>query len=345
MSNSTADYFIALSNKLAEEGKVVVITSKIRKTNIALNNDIIILKWPSKRPTSWKDFLFLCKIVKLHKPHTMISMFSSVNLFIIVGWIFRVKVRIAWIRSLSTQFVQDKKYVYRKALIYRLATQIITNSIATKKDASSFYIIKEKKIKVLPNSVKDYNKTLEEVVVDRNKVVYVGRLHHTKGVDVLIKAISLLRNKSYDVSLDIIGGGGFYKKLLELTASLNLLENIRFLGSKTKLDVLKSYKSSYCAVVPSHSEAFGYTVIESMSVGTCVIGANNTGIKEIIVANKTGLLFETGNVNELAACLELILNDVKLRNSLAKSGYKRFQEFYENSYAINRDYQFIKTLN
>jgi len=344
MNNSTADYFIALSNKLAEENKVIVISSKIRETNISLKKNIIVLKWPSKRPTSWRDFWFLSKLVLSYKPNTMISMFSSVNLFLIVGWIFRVNVRVAWIRSLSTQFPQKIKYVYRKKIIYKLATQIITNSKATKKNAANFYSIRKNKIKVLPNSVIDYSDNIVNVRLDTSKIVYVGRLNQTKGVDVLIKAFGLLIKKGFDIHLDIIGNGNFYKVLFELTESLQLSDKVSFLGSKSKEDVLKAYKSSYCSVVPSYSEAFGFTVIESMSVGTCVIGANNTGIKEIIVNNKTGLLFETGNEIDLVEKFELIFNDIGLRNDLANAGYNRFLGLFENSYAINRDSNFLNKL-
>ena len=344
MNTSTADYFITLSNKFSEENQVVVIAGKIRETDVKLKKGITVLHWPSERPNSWKDFRFLYKLVRTYKPDVMLSIFSFVNLFLIVGWLFRVNVRVAWIRTLSTQYAQKKHKVLRKSLIYSLATDIITNSNTTKKDVSDFFKIPLRKITVLPNSVKDYSDSLKEIVVERNSLLYVGRLHPSKGIDILIHAFSQILKKFPQLHLDIIGQGEILDKLIELTKKLGISKNVSFQGEKNKETVLKAYKKSYCTIIPSHSEAFGFTVIEAMSVGTCVIGANNTGIKEIIIHDETGLLFETGNSDELALQLERILVNENFRNKLSSKGYHRFISKYENSVAINRDVEFFKGL-
>ncbi len=342
MNNSTADYFIALSNKLSEENKVVVITSKIRKTNIKLNENITILKWPTKRLTTWKGFRFLYKTIRQYKPDTMISMFSFVNLFLIVGWLLRVNIRVAWIRTLSSQYAQKRYKVCRKSLVYGLSTDIITNSNATKNDVITFFRIPESKITVLPNSVKDYSHSLQKIITSTESLLYVGRLHPSKGVDILLHSFSKLLERFPNLNLVIIGQGNILNDLVKLTESLDISKNVFFLGEKDKESVLKAYKMSYCTVIPSYSEAFGFTVIEAMSTSTCVIGANNTGIKEIIKHEETGLLFETGNSVDLALQLGRIFEDEKFRNKLASNGYQRFLNYFENTYAINRDIKFFK---
>lgn len=344
MKNSTADYFIALCNKLAEENQVVIITSKIRDSNLPIYPSIKIYKWPTSHPNTWKDFMFICKKVNDYKPDVMISMFSAVNLFLIAGKRYGVTHRIAWIRSLSTQFKQRKLHVWRRSLIYRLATVILVNSEATKKDASQFYHIAHSKIRVLPNSVKDYSNTVQNVPISPSKIVYVGRLHASKGIEVLINSFAILLSKGYDLQLDIIGNGGILNDLIRLTQTKAIEERVSFLGVKSKEAVLEAFKSAYCAVVPSYFEAFGFTVIEAMSVGTCVIGANNTGIKEIIHHAETGLLFETGNSMDLALQLESVLTNENLRNRLAQAGYNRFRANYDSQFAINRDVEFLKQL-
>ncbi|WP_047547844.1 glycosyltransferase family 4 protein [Psychroserpens sp. Hel_I_66] len=341
MNNSTSDYFITLSNKLSEENKVVVIAQKIRETNLKLNENITVLKWPTKKPTTWKGFRFLYKTVRHYKPVMMISMFSFVNLFLIVGWFLRVKIRVAWIRTLSSQYSQKRYKVYRKSLIYSLSTDIITNSIATKNDVVNFFRIPERKITVLPNSVKDYSQSLQDITNNTENLLYVGRLHPSKGVDVLLHSFSQLLERFPKLQLVIIGHGNILNQLVKLAESLGVSNHVVFLGEKDKESVLKAYKMSYCTIIPSYAEAFGFTVIEAMSVGTCVIGANNTGIKEIIIPNETGLLFETGDYNDLAKKIESILLNKSYRNHLAKSGFERFLEFYENNYAVKRDFDFF----
>lgn len=344
MKTSVADYFITLSNELAKNHKVVVIASKIRDTNIKLNENIIVLKWPSKRPTSLKDFWFLAEQVKKYKPILMISLFGSVNLFLIVGWIFGIKNRVAWIRTLSSQYPQTRYKVFRKRTIYKLGTHFITNSIATKIDAIDYFQVAESKITVLPNSVKDYSKSLKELGTDTSKILYVGRLHPSKGIDVLIRAFAQVTETFPQLHLDILGHGHILNDLVMLAKLLGISDKVSFLGEKNKETVLRAYKTSYCTVVPSHSEAFGFTVIEAMSASTCVIGANNTGIKEIIIDKDTGLLFETGNAEDLALKIEFLLGDIDYRNKLSNKGYERFIRCYENNYAIKRDINFFNKL-
>src|SRR5690554_6457707 len=152
----------------------------------------------------------------------MISMFGFVNMFLIVGWLFRVQVRVAWIRTLSSQYGQKRYKVLRKSFIYTLATNIITNSNATKVDVSNFFKIPSRKITILPNSVTDYSSTLQGITTDTENLLYVGRLHPSKGIDVLIHAFSQIVKKFPMLHLDIIGHGPFLTELLELTKSLGI---------------------------------------------------------------------------------------------------------------------------
>lgn len=343
-NSSVSDYFVDLSIKLSSKYKVVIFSDKKKPENILLPTDIAIKYWPSVRPTKFKDGYFLYKNIKKYKPVLTISLFGSVNIFMLVGWFCNVQNRVAWVRTLSSQFPQKKINVIRKSLVYKLATRIITNSEATKQDVIDNFGVDEKKIKVLPNSVKNYNDTLPNIEIQTNKIVYVGRLHPSKGIDILIDALSIIRDKKIDIHLDIIGEGPIENKLKEQSAHLKLDNIIHFLGSKNKEDVLKAFKSSYCAVIPSNTEAFGFTVIEAMSVETCVIGANNTGIKEIIIPEQTGLLFETGNAEDLANKLESIFRNKTWRNTLSKNGFDRFLNNYETEYAVNRDFTFFKKM-
>ena len=338
---SVSDYFTELSNKLSEVYSVIVI-SQGNYVPDKLNNNINLFFWPSKRPTKFKDFIFLSKLIIKYKPFLIISLFGSVNINMICSFIFKVKYRVAWIRTLSTQFPQKPHLVLRKRIIYKLSNLIISNSKATAQDASKIYHIKPNKIKVLPNSVKDYIEYYSYVKKNKNKFIYVGRLHKSKGVDILVRAFKKVLEKNNDIKLYIIGNGPELRNLRNLSKHLDLKENqIIFLGTLKKTRVLKEMKSSYSTIVPSNSEAFGFTVIEAMSMKTCVIGANNTGIKEIINHNKTGLLFQTGNDEDLAVKINLVIKNNELRNKLALGGYEHFKSNYCVDVAVNRDFDFF----
>ena len=274
-----------------------------------------------------------------------ISVFGSVNIFLIVGFLCRVKIRVAWISTLSTQFTQKKILVFRKSLVYKLATNIIANSNATKLDAVKIYKVAQEKIKVLPNSVKDfYNEVSNNEEKEIKSITYVGRLHKSKGVQILIRAFYQIHFQFSNIRLVIIGGGEEELFLKALVNELNLNDFVSFKGNLTKIKVLESFKKSYLAVIPSVSEAFGFTVIEAMSMKTLVIGANNTGIKEIIKDNNTGLLFETNNVESLAEKMTEMLKQPNKRDRLVLNGFNHFQKKYETKFAIQRDRAFFNSL-
>lgn len=340
---SVSDHFVSLANEFSCAYRVVVITD-MTEAKDELNNEVILKTWPSSRPTHLKDFLFLFKEMKKYAPILTISLFGSVNIFLIVGFLLRIPNRFAWIRTLSTQFPQKKILVFRKKLIYKLATGIITNSEATKIDSSVTYCIPMYKIKVLPNAVKAYELNENFFPEDLKNVVYVGRLHPSKGVTTLISAFAKLHTLHPKTHLQIIGSGPELTILEKQVSLLNLEQAITFKGNLNKTEVLKHFEAAYCAVIPSVSEAFGYTIIEAMSVKTCVVGANNTGIKEVILDHETGLLFETSDSTDLFIKLNLLLNNTVLRNNLAENGYLRFLKTFENTQAVQRDFNFFKNV-
>lgn len=340
---SVSDHFVSLANELSSSYLVVVFTDRTEAKE-QLNTEVILKTWPSQRPTHFRDFHFLYRQIKAYRPSLTVSLFGSVNIFMVMGFLMRIPHRFAWIRTLSTQFPQKKVLVLRKKYIYKLSTGIITNSEATKADAAVTYGIPLSKIKVLPNAVKAYpnlNQVLPEGV---KNIVYVGRLHPSKGVATLISAFEKLHAQHPDIHLQIIGSGPELQNLEKQVTTGNVTPAVTFKGNLYKTEVLKHFAAAYCAVIPSLSEAFGYTTIEAMSVKTCVVGANNTGIKEVIMDQVTGLLFETADATDLFEKLNFLLNNTTVRNDLAANGYLRFLKVYENTIAVQRDFNFFKNV-
>ncbi|MBL0738897.1 glycosyltransferase family 4 protein [Flavobacterium sp. GN10] len=344
-TGSVSDYFLALVENLNKKYQVIIFSDTKTNEAIAVPKDVVIKHWPSTRPTKWVDGVFLYRNIKKYRPSMTISIFGSVNIFLIVGFLCGVKTRIAWIRTLSSQFKQKNILVFRKRLLYKLATNFVTNSNATKEDVNKKFYVPISKIMVLPNSIRDFYSDIQSVNYANIKVItYAGRLHKSKGVEVLIKAFSKICAPFADVKLIIIGSGEEESNLKKLVKDLKLEEFVDFKGNLSRNKVLEMFKSSYLAVVPSHSEAFGYTVIEAMSMKTLIIGANNTGIKEIIRDNNTGLLFETNQVNDLHEKISSALLNPEVRNKLAIEGYNHFKNNYETSGAIKRDLYYFDNL-
>ena len=119
---------------------------------------------------------------------------------------------------------------------------------------------------------------------------YVGRLSHEKGVATLVEAAGKL---SYP--LKIIGGG-------ELEDSLKAVAgpNVEFVGYKQWPEIKEIVGHARFSVIPSEwYENNPLSVIEAECLGTPVLGANIGGIPELIDNGRTGMLFESGDIEDL----------------------------------------------
>jgi glycosyltransferase involved in cell wall biosynthesis len=122
---------------------------------------------------------------------------------------------------------------------------------------------------------------------------YVGRLSEEKGVETLLKAARNLP----EYHLKIIGSGPLSDYFLEHYND----PHIEFCGHKSKNEVQELLSEAVFSVMPSECyENNPLAVIESLCLGTPVIGANIGGIPELITEKINGSLFESGNQSDLA---------------------------------------------
>lgn len=322
---SVTEFFLNLANRLSKKYQVVIIADKIETQPVAVNPSIRVFQWPSERPTKFRDFIFLAKLIKKYRPTLMLSMFSSVNIFLVAGFIFRIKHRIAWARTISSAFILKSSLAKRKSLVYKLASRVFANSVSTKNDLIETFNVPSNKITVIPNAVR---KPEFQTSVDDNLITFVGRMHPSKGIDTLLKAMPNVVTKFPKIRLQIIGGGD-QQPFVELAEKLQVSNNVVFRGRQTKDVLLRELSRSYFSLVPSVVEAFGFVIIESFSVCTPVIGSNSSGIAEVIRHGQDGFLFETGNSDDLAEKMLHLLADKELRDKFGQNCHCRFAEEYE----------------
>jgi len=159
----------------------------------------------------------------------------------------------------------------------------------------------QKRLIALPNFIDDNKLTGGQVPRD-NHYCYVGRLSEEKGIETLLKAARELPR----FALKVIGTGPLEDDLRERYDG----GNIEFLGFRNWEELRIILGSSRCMVIPSECyENNPLSVIESLCLGTPVIGSRSGGIPELIDQNKNGLIFEPGNVNQLKEQLNLIYHN------------------------------------
>lgn len=151
---------------------------------------------------------------------------------------------------------------------------------------------------------------------------YVSRIDKGKGWDTLIKASTLLQNKSYNVSLDIIGRGMETSMMEGLIESLNV-SNAQYLGPIPYKELPKYYQSFDLFIFPTKlRESLGLVGLEAMANSTPVIGSAIGGLKDYIIDGYNGFLFEVGNEYELAnKIIQFVELSAKDRATMSKNAY------------------------
>lgn len=154
-------------------------------------------------------------------------------------------------------------------LASRIAKKHIAVSENTKKDLEAIGV---KNVKVIPNGI-DFERIQKIKPADEESdVLFVGRLIKEKKVDVLIKAIRLIKKDNPSIKCLIIGDGPERSKLEKLVDILDLSKNVKFKGFlENHDDVISLMKASKVFVLPSIREGFGIAAIEANACGLPVV--------------------------------------------------------------------------
>lgn len=162
---------------------------------------------------------------------------------------------------------------------------------------------------------------------DKNIVefLFVGRIVPIKNIPFLIKGFQEAYRENNKIILNIVGDGD----VDEVTRIKELAKGdkaINFLGAKTGNELVKIYQTNDVFILTSNYDNYPNVVLEAMACGLPVIGTNVGGIPSQIINNKTGILIESNNIEQLKnAILELARNKEK-RESMGILGRKRVEK-------------------
>jgi glycosyltransferase involved in cell wall biosynthesis len=130
------------------------------------------------------------------------------------------------------------------------------------------------------------------------KLLAVGRLHPVKDHDFLIKACARVAAGNLKFDCLIAGEGPEHRNLERLIAKLGLAQHVHLLGSVDRLKVGTLYERADVVVLTSRSEGIPLVLMEAMARGKVVLAPAITGIPELVIAGKTGFLYEPHSMND-----------------------------------------------
>lgn len=170
-----------------------------------------------------------------------------------------------------------------------------------------------------------------------SNVLFLGRLDPRNGLDLLIESFPLVLKQRPKTRLIIIGDGKL-RPLYERMAGALLGKSIFFEGAinQERPDYLAT-SDVFC--YPATKASFGITLLEAMAAGVPVIAADNTGFRDLIRHEETGLLTSPTDPQDMASAIVRVLDDKSLALKLKQNGLKMADE-YSWSHVVDRILEF-----
>jgi len=357
-----------LSRELVRRGhEVTVFTSNARNSRVNLDrkgpydiDGVKVVYFNNYLSNPWLLLFFTPGIVKSLrdelKEYDIVHQHGIRTFQSIAAYYYCSKYEVSYILSPHGSLPQINNWIFLKKMYdYVLGNKILAKAskiIATtpaEADQCRKLGIKENKIVQSTNGIDiDEYKQLPERgafrknyhIRERRIVLFLGRIHKIKGLDILATAFTELLRGGEDVRLVIAGQDyGYSAELKKILRMLNVGNKVTFTGFLSGREKLQAYVDADVYVLPSIYESFSTTVLEALACDTPVIVTDRCYIADVI-DGQAGLVVPYDK-NQLRDALLHMLSDDKMRLQFGEKGrllvrdkfnWKKIAEQIENVY-------------
>ncbi len=234
--------------------------------------------------------------------------------------------------------------------VIQKADRIIAATLAEKSQLEFLYETPSKQIAVIPPGVdtshfypipQEEAKEVIGVPPNNRIILFVGRIEPLKGIDTLIRAISIIQQSGELAccphQIAIIGGEPNVRpeemnvemaRLQDMVKSLGIENFVMFLGKQDQKFLPYYYSAAEVVVMPSHYESFGMVALEAMACGTPVVASQVGGLAFLVQDGKTGFVIQGNDPALLADRLIQLIKNSELQQQMSKNS-----EVYAKQYA------------
>ena len=198
------------------------------------------------------------------------------------------------------------------------------------------------KVDILPNFID------EEVFYPGNNklhvIVFVGRIHWSKGIEYLIRGFAKLKKEFPDFILKIAGNGEDKNKFINLVRAESI-NDVQFLGSIQNNKLGDLLREAMIYVLPSvNMEGHPKALIEAMACGVAPIVTNVPGNKDLIIHENTGMVVSPKSEDEIYAALKYLIQNEKARNDIERNVLSESKQYFFSS-LISKEIDFLNLIN
>jgi len=208
---------------------------------------------------------------------------------------------------------QQKKNFFKKMIFKRKINNIYSNhqtitvSNNIRESMLLNFSLDSLKIRTIHNPF-DFKKIVykseEQIEIEEDYILHIGRFEAIKRHDILIEAFKNIENKN--IKLVLLGEGALKEKIQKLVNKYNIEDRVIFLG--WQVNPFKYIKNAKIVVLSSDSEALPNVLIESLILHTPIVSTATLGAREILVDELETYLFKVNDADDLARKIDLALN-------------------------------------
>ncbi|TMM58201.1 glycosyltransferase family 4 protein [Maribacter algarum] len=221
------------------------------------------------------------------------------------------------------------KFVFKKCKVILLAPPLYS-------DIQKY--IPESKVYYCPNGVPEIRgfEIKEQKQNGKPQILFLSNLIESKGVQTLIDACKVLKDRSIDFSCVFIGGEGDISEgqFQSRVEELQLQNDIFYLGKKYGKDKDEAYRNADIFALPTHydNECFPLVLLEAMQYGLPIVSTPEGAIAAIVEEGQSGFLVKQKNSEQLANRLEQLIASPTLRSEMGVKG----RNFYLQEFTLKK---------
>jgi glycosyltransferase involved in cell wall biosynthesis len=182
--------------------------------------------------------------------------------------------------------------------------------------------------KVIPNGVNLRQFDIKVSKTSTKTIVFLGRFHHQKGIDILLPAFKQVLTKHPQANLVLIGSGTELASIKTTIKNLNLSKKVSLPGQITGKKLIKILKQAKIFVLPSRFEGQAISLLLAMAAKLPVIATKVGDNHKLIKSGKTGYLVDPENIQQLSLALSKLLDQPLQAKKMAAAGYQLVKNQY-----------------
>lgn len=206
-------------------------------------------------------------------------------------------------------------------LLRRLIYPLYNKCVVLSQDDLSKWNFKN--ICIIPNFTNLTNYTYSNLSV--KTALCVGRLEFQKNIDLLIDAWKIVAESFPDWKLNIWGDGSLRSQIQEQIKKSNLENKINLCG--VSKNILNEYLNASIFILPSRYEGLPLVLIEAMQSGLPAIGFNISGVNDVIIHNKNGILVQEREPESLAKNIIQLLSNNEMLHKMSQNAITTMSKF------------------